>query len=1300
LVLLAAALLFNGFALWPELRIGTLPPNDGIFQLAASERLAESLVRGEPFLQPWVSEWSLGYPVWLSYQPLPHLLTGLAVGAVSPWVDAPAAFAAIVFLLLLLWPASVYGGARLLGLGPLGAGLASLLVLLPNEVGDFGRYGLGYGATTWRGSGLYTQLFALHLLVWALGVARRALDLGRGRALTAVLLAATALSHIVFAYVAFVSAGVLALVGPPEERMQRLARLATIVVGALLLVVWFVAPVLLARGEINHSRWEERYKWDSFGAPTVLSALLPLERAGEPDALRGRRAWTPSLRSDLFDAGRGPWLAGLLALGAAVAALSFRGPLQSRMLALAAVWLALFFGRATWGHLVSLAAVPGEFHMHRLQAAFQLSAVLLGARGLELALMRIRRLGVPALLVAVACLGVLVLPPLGAQHAYLEQNRSWGEASLAEFERQRADIDSALASLRAILAERPGRVSAGKAADWGGEFKIGSTPFFAFLSRAHLDQVSFLYHSMSRTSDLMVLRDPGNAAHDRVFGVRAVVAPAARSMPAHLERRARHGDFAVYEASAEGYFSLVDVGARYTGPRGTEYEAGKAWLESALPGQGVVAALGNGPKDVPGFARWELLPAAPASRLSPRGAILSESKQGERYAARIQALRPCHALLKITWSAGLVATVDGEPVELVRVTPGFGALALPEGEHEVVVEYRPGALKPALLGAGLLLFAGWLALLRSGRAAALERAAASRAHALALSIWTPRLQAALLLGLLALVALRPLLRGMLIEGHDATAYPPRVVEFVGALADGHVPPLWSANLSNGHGQPLFQFVPPLLYATAAPFRAAGLGLADALQLALVALFALGVAAVYRIARRLPASRGASAGAAAAWLFAPYLALDLFVRAAFAEAAALAVAPLAVLGLLRLLDRPSPARVAGGALGVALVMLAHNGVALLLLPALALLVVLSGDGGARQRAKTWLVGGLGLGAGLALSAFFWVPALVEKSFVKADLLRADYFDWRIHLVELRQLLWSPWGYGLSGPGTPDGLSFSIGPVHLALGVAGLALGWRALGRTRRGQLAAFGIAALAGAWLATPLSEPLWRHIQTLQYLQFPWRTLFLPALFLPLLAVPALERLPARGRIAVVALLVGINLPHTEPRGYLTFDDEYYASDSIAVRGIYTTSRAEYEPRWVAQRPPFQEEWLRGVDAPLEVRTLSNSTASQEYAVRAERATAVETRTFYYPGWQIRVDEREIAVQPVPERGTMLFDLPAGRHRVTLTLGSTPVRSLANWISLGAGIALLVAGLGGRVGRLRRLEAIDKMSSSSPTPPQ
>jgi len=63
LALLACAVLFNAYYAAPELRISRVPLNDVIFHLAASERMETSFERGEPFLDAWVSEWALGYPV-------------------------------------------------------------------------------------------------------------------------------------------------------------------------------------------------------------------------------------------------------------------------------------------------------------------------------------------------------------------------------------------------------------------------------------------------------------------------------------------------------------------------------------------------------------------------------------------------------------------------------------------------------------------------------------------------------------------------------------------------------------------------------------------------------------------------------------------------------------------------------------------------------------------------------------------------------------------------------------------------------------------------------------------------------------------------------------------------------------------------------------------------------------------------------------------------------------------------------------------------------------------------------------
>src|SRR5260370_1761963 len=117
----------------------------------------------------------------------------------------------------------------------------------------------------------------------------------------------------------------------------------------MLLLLWFVVPMWLGGGEVNRSRWDTAYKFDSYGASIILSELFS-----------GR----------LLDYERLPVLSLMVALGTLVAAINYKDNLARRLLCLAAVWLALFFGRETWGHLLLLVGVAGLFQLHRLQAAF------------------------------------------------------------------------------------------------------------------------------------------------------------------------------------------------------------------------------------------------------------------------------------------------------------------------------------------------------------------------------------------------------------------------------------------------------------------------------------------------------------------------------------------------------------------------------------------------------------------------------------------------------------------------------------------------------------------------------------------------------------------------------------------------------------------------------------------------------------------------------------------------------------------------------------------------------------------
>ena len=397
---------------------------------------------------------------------------------------------------------------------------------------------------------------------------------------------------------------------------------------------------------------------------------------------------------------------------------------------------------------------------------------------------------------------------------------------------------------------------------------------------------------------------------------------------------------------------------------------------------------------------------------------------------------------------------------------------------------------------------------------------------------------------------------------------------------------------------------------------------------------------------------------------------MYVSVRMAEASALCVAPLALLGLFTVLDDPTLIGVVLAAAAIALVPLAHNAVALLMFPIFAVIVA-ARAAVAKRPLRTGVAGLAALSGGVGLSAFFWLPAILEKNFVKLDLSRTGYFDWRIHIISWWQLFWGHWGFGYSVAGPNDGISFSLGLPHIALAIAGVLIGVRALNRTRRLDAIVFAGAALAGALLATDLTAPIWARIPTLQYLQFPWRTLLLPALFMPLLALYVFERVGAKPAVALIAILVIVNLHHTEPKGYQNFEEEYFSAPLIAKTGYETTSRGEYQPRWTQQPFAYTGDGLLNASG-MTVRTLSRTSSRHEYSVNAAAATNVVDSTNYYPGWTVLIDGHETEVKPTAGSGLISFNAPAGKHDILVELRKTSVRQNAESCSIGTLIVLLL----------------------------
>jgi hypothetical protein len=158
------------------LRSETTPANnlnDSAFHLEMIKWADHQIGAGRVPLDGWFPDLALGSSFFHHYQRLPYTLTAYAARLTH--LGDHTTYLWFLYLLLALWPISVYVGARLLGIERWSAGAAALVS--PLVVSRPG-YGYEHSSYTWHGYGLYTQLFGMVLFPIALGLTSRAISKG------------------------------------------------------------------------------------------------------------------------------------------------------------------------------------------------------------------------------------------------------------------------------------------------------------------------------------------------------------------------------------------------------------------------------------------------------------------------------------------------------------------------------------------------------------------------------------------------------------------------------------------------------------------------------------------------------------------------------------------------------------------------------------------------------------------------------------------------------------------------------------------------------------------------------------------------------------------------------------------------------------------------------------------------------------------------------------------------------------------------------------------------------------------
>lgn len=554
--------------------------------------------------------------------------------------------------------------------------------------------------------------------------------------------------------------------------------------------------------------------------------------------------------------------------------------------------------------------------------------------------------------------------------------------------------------------------------------------------------------------------------------------------------------------------------------------------------------------------------------------------------------------------------------------------------------------------------------------------------------------------LLSFFAIKPLFAPGFFSMHDDTQIA-RVFTMAEALKDGQFPVRVVEHLGYDYGYTIFNFYAPFSYYVGAGFVLLGFSPVVATKFMIgIGIVAAGIF-MYLFAKQFWGRVGGVV-AGVLYVYAPYHAVNVYVRGAIGEMWAYAFIPLLFYGFYKLYrslrdDGKLESKeqkshvwkyITITAVGFAGVILSHNLTAMMVTPFLGLVFVVFSFQFLRKkqyRAVASLLFALVLG--LSLSAFYFLPALFEMKYADVGSVLGGGSDFRDHFLCPIQFWYSPWGYGGSVPGCLDGLSFQLGKVHIVLTLVTLfLLPWIFI----KNRVLFYGVSvvfACLGAVLFFMVSQStfIWEIVSPMEYFQFPWRFLVLASFCMSFLAggVVFIEKVKSGSvfplRI-VTPVLVGICLAVS-----LGFYGRYFVpqfvtenpqrqEDPEIIEFDISRISDEYLPQHISQPQRREDVPQREIEVREGSATFTTiMEKSQMIRARAEvdEPSTVVFHTAAFPAWKLYRDGQEQPYEVVD--GKIQTVLPKGQYDLLLRFEQTGIEKIGNSLSL---VSLLVLSIG------------------------
>lgn len=416
-----------------------------------------------------------------------------------------------------------------------------------------------------------------------------------------------------------------------------------------------------------------------------------------------------------------------------------------------------------------------------------------------------------------------------------------------------------------------------------------------------------------------------------------------------------------------------------------------------------------------------------------------------------------------------------------------------------------------------------------------------------------------------------------------------------------IPCRWSMDAGLGYGEPLFNFYGQFVYLVGELFYLLNGSLINSVKILFVISLVGSAVAMFFLAKSLWKNNWSALLSSMLYIYAPYRAVDVWVRGALPESFAFIFFPLIILSVEK-------RNLFYFSILTFLLIITHNLSFIMLLPFLIVWIIY----------RKWWKGFLGFVVSFLLSSFYVLPVIFESKFINLESTTLGYFDFRAHFITLKQIfLDTTWGYSGSTWGPIDNLNLSVGILQWTIPL----LVFLVLLIKRKLKVGQEFLVILGAGFVYLLLTHNktafIWETLPFMKYIQFPWRFLGLAVFSFSLAAGISFNVI--KNKFAMVLIFILILLSVFKYSTFFKPDIWYQVDDNYFLTG---------------------EEWDRQ-------RTASIGDFWPQFGHEIPNMPSDGNYINYFPGWE--------SIKP-QESGLILS--------YESKFKDTPVRKIGNLISL------------------------------------